>query len=200
MRSTKSRPYRMQRRAEQVEETRRRITEAAVRLHTTVGPAQTSIASVADEAGVTRLTVYRHFSDLDELFVACRAHWMAQLPPPDASRWAAIGDLETRVRDALTELYAWYRERGTELYPIYRDATAMPTSTQQARAAENRQLGDALVAGFVEAGGSQRSLRAVARHLCDFGTWRSLAVGQGLEDREIVEIGVRLINVLIEPR
>lgn len=200
MRTTKSRPYRMQRRAEQVEETRRHITEAAVRLHTTVGPARTSIASVAEEAGVTRLTVYRHFADLDELFVACRAHWMAQLPPPDASRWPAIGDLETRVHDALTELYGWYRERATELYPIYRDATSTPTSSQQARAAENRQFGDALVAGFVEAGGGRRSLQAVARHLCDFGTWRSLAVGQGLEDREIVEIGVRLITALIAPR
>ena len=38
MRSTKSRPYGMRRRAEQVDETRERIIEAAVRLHTTVGP------------------------------------------------------------------------------------------------------------------------------------------------------------------
>ena len=159
MRSTKSRPYQMRRRAEQVEETRRRITEAAVRLHTTVGPTRTSIASVAEEAGVTRLTVYRHFSNLDELFVACRAHWMAQQPPPDPSRWPAIGDLETRVHDALTELYGWYRERGAELYPIYRDATSLPTSTQQARAAENRQLGDALVAGYRTGGdGRTRSI------------------------------------------
>ena len=39
MRSTKSRPYRMRRRATHVAETRQRITEAAVHLHTTVGPA-----------------------------------------------------------------------------------------------------------------------------------------------------------------
>ena len=38
MRSTKTRPYRMNRRAAQVDQTRERITEAAVRLHTTVGP------------------------------------------------------------------------------------------------------------------------------------------------------------------
>src|SRR5665811_1687119 len=84
MRSIKSRPYRMKRRAEQVDETRQRITEAAVRLHTTVGPAHSSIAAVAEEAGVTRLTVYRHFADLDALFAACRAHWSAQNPRPDA--------------------------------------------------------------------------------------------------------------------
>ena len=78
MRSTKTRPYRMRRRAEQVDETRLRITEAAVRLHTTVGPAHTSIAAIAEAAGVTRLTVYRHFADLDTLFEACTAHWTGQ--------------------------------------------------------------------------------------------------------------------------
>ena len=84
MRSTKSRPYRMTRRAALVDETRQRITEATARLHTTVGPANTSVASIAEEAGVTRLTVYRHFPDLEVLFQACRAHWRAENPPPDA--------------------------------------------------------------------------------------------------------------------
>ena len=90
MRSTKTRPYQMNRRAEQVDQTRERITAAAVRLHTTVGPSNTSIAAVAEEAGVTRLTVYRHFADLDALFDACRGHWRAANPAPD--------DLESRRR------------------------------------------------------------------------------------------------------
>ena len=98
MRSTKSRPYTMRRRAELVDQTRQRIIEATVRLHTTIGPANTSIASVAEEADVTRLTVYRHFGDLDVLFEACRGHWRAQNPPPDASAWLAIPDLEARAR------------------------------------------------------------------------------------------------------
>jgi AcrR family transcriptional regulator len=193
MRSTKSRPYRMRRRAEKVDGTRQRITEAAVHLHTTVGPSQTSIAAVAAEAGVTRLTVYRHFADLDTLFVACRAHWLAQDPPPDPSAWPAIAGLDERVRHALTELYAWYRARGDELYPIYRDGASLPLSTQVARREENRQQGDALVAGFVGATERGRTLGAVARHLCDFGTWRSLAIQQGLDDRDVVDIGARLI-------
>jgi AcrR family transcriptional regulator len=193
MRSTKSRPYQMRRRAELVDETRQRITEAAVRLHTTVGPAHTTIAAVADEAGVTRLTVYRHFADLDELFVACRTHWMAQQPPPDASAWPAIADLETRARHALTDLYAWYRERGHELYPIYRDAMSMPLSAQEERAADNRRTGDALVEGHAAANADGLTLRAVARHLVDFGTWRSLAVQNRLEDHDVVDIGVQML-------
>ena len=190
MRSTKSRPYRMHRRAEQVGETRLRITEAAVRLHTTVGPSQTSIAAVAEGAGVTRLTVYRHFADLDALFIACRAHWLALDPPPDASRWPAIPGFEERTRLGLTELYAWYRARGDELYPIYRDATSLPLTTQAARREENRQLGDALVAGFAAPDDHGRRLTAVARHLADLGTWRS-PVLHGLSDGEAGDLAVR---------
>jgi AcrR family transcriptional regulator len=183
----------MVRRAELVDETRQRITEAAVRLHTTVGPAHTSIAAVAEEAGVTRLTVYRHFADLDTLFQACRAHWLAQLPPPDARTWVAIPDLEPRARHALGELYAWYRERGDDLFPIARDEASLPLSAQRARAAENRALGDALVSGFAADDEDGRALRAVARHLAEFWTWRSLVVIQGLDDRAAVEIAVRFL-------
>ena len=146
-RSTKSRPYHMRRRAELVDQTRLRITEAAVRLHTTVGPAHTSIAAIAEEAGVTRLTVYRHFADLDAVFVACMAHWSARNPRPDAAAWTVIPDLEGRARRAFGELYGWYRDHADELYPINRDAAAMPLSAQQARDAGNRRLADALVAG-----------------------------------------------------
>src|SRR4029077_15435510 len=140
MRSSKPRPYRMRRRAEQVDETRLRITEAAIRLHTTVGPAATSIASVADEAGVTRLTVYRHFADLDALFQACTAHWTAQNPPPDPADWSAIPDLEARARVAFGQLYGCYRAHAVELHPIYRDLEAMPMSAQRGREASNRRL------------------------------------------------------------
>jgi len=204
MRSTKSRPYRMQRRAEQVDQTRLRITEAAVRLHTTVGPAHTSIASVAEEAGVTRLTVYRHFADLDALFAACRAHWSARNPRPDARAWPAIPDLEVRARRAFGELYGWYRDHADELYPINRDAAAMPVSAQQATQAGNRALAEALIAGHAGADTDPdanpdpdgRLLRAVARHLVDFLTWRSLVVQQGLDDREAIDVAVRLLTAV----
>jgi AcrR family transcriptional regulator len=183
----------MTRRAVLVDQTRLRITEAAVRLHTSIGPANTSIASVAEEAGVTRLTVYRHFADMDELFGACRAHWFSQNPPPDASQWPAIPDLEPRARRAFAELYGWFQDHADELYPIVRDNAAMPLSAQQARAEENRQLGDALVAGVAKDDESGRLLRAVARHLVDFSTWRSLAVQQGLRADEAVAVAVRVL-------
>ena len=68
------RPYRMGRRREQLDATRRRIAEAAFELHATVGPAQTSVSAVAERAGVQRHTVYHHFPDLGSLFRACTEH------------------------------------------------------------------------------------------------------------------------------
>src|SRR5215204_1310550 len=35
----------------------------------------TTVAAIAETAGVTRLTVYRHFPDTNSLFDACTAHW-----------------------------------------------------------------------------------------------------------------------------
>jgi AcrR family transcriptional regulator len=199
MRSSKSRPYRMSRRAELVDQTRERITAATARLHTTVGPANTSVAAIAEEAGVTRLTVYRHFADLDVLFEACRAHWRAENPPPDARLWADTAGLETRTRRALSELYAWYGEHAEELFPIYRDMTTMPDTSQATMRAENRRLADVLVAGDAPEGDAGRRLRAVAGHLLDYRTWRSLVIQQELSHAEAVEIGVRLLTVLAAP-
>src|SRR5579884_1746829 len=83
-----ARRYRMRRRAERVDDTRRRIVDAAVALHGSAGPSGTTFLAVADRAGVTRATVYRHFPDVDALFAACSTHWLAQQVPPDPSTWA----------------------------------------------------------------------------------------------------------------
>ena len=119
--SDKKRPYKMKRRAEQEAQTRQRITESAVELHGTLGPARTSMKAVAEKAGVPRSTVYRHFTDEEALFGACSAHWAAENPPPDVSRWEQIDDSDERLRTALDELYAYYRRAGAMLDKLLRD-------------------------------------------------------------------------------
>ena len=118
--------YRKRRRAEQEESTRLRITEAAVDLHGSVGPARTTISAVAERAGVQRATVYRHFPDEEALFAACSAHWLAGHPLPDAGRWESIADPGARLRTALAEIYAWF-ERGEQmLEKTTRDVAVVP--------------------------------------------------------------------------
>ena len=194
VRSTKSRPYQMRRRAELVDETRQRITEAAIRLHTTVGPANTSISTVAEEAGVTRLTVYRHFPDLEKLFEACRGHWFVLHSPPDATAWLVIPDLADRARRAFAELYGWYGENADDLYPINRDATAMPPEAQAAQRAASAANATAIVEGHAPVGPDGHTLRAVADHLVGYWTWRSFVVEQGLTNDEAVALAVGILT------
>jgi AcrR family transcriptional regulator len=46
------RKYELRKRADAMADTRRRITEAAVALHGSVGPARTTVAAIAEHAGV----------------------------------------------------------------------------------------------------------------------------------------------------
>ncbi len=181
----------MQRRAELVDETRRRITEATARLHTTVGPASTTIAGIAEEAGVTRLTVYRHFPDLDKLFAACQAHWLSQNRPPDPASWLSIADPRDRARHALDELYGWFRAHADELHPIFRDFAAMPESARQRNRAASEARAEAILGGPNVSVTTE--VRAAAGHVTSYWTWRSLAREQDLSHREAVELAVRFL-------
>ncbi|MGH2782747.1 MAG: TetR/AcrR family transcriptional regulator, partial [Thermoleophilaceae bacterium] len=124
--SNESRPYRKKKRALQEQETRLRITEAAVELHRSVGPARTTIKEVAERAGVGRMTVYNHFPTDAELLEACTSHYMAGHPPPDPSALAAVEDPGERIEVALRELFAWYRETEEMTANALRDSPLVP--------------------------------------------------------------------------
>src|SRR6187455_130780 len=97
------RRYELRKRAEQVAETHRRITDAAIELHGTVGPARTTLSAVAERAGVERWTLYRHFPTEADLFAACSTHYFAANPWPDLDEWRAIRDPAERLQLALDE-------------------------------------------------------------------------------------------------
>src|SRR5215831_15504976 len=96
-----SRTYTLKRRAEQQAETRQRIVEAAVDLHSSVGPALTTISMVAERAGVQRHTLYAHFPDERSLYLACSGLAMERDPPPDAAAWRGIADRRERLAAGL---------------------------------------------------------------------------------------------------
>jgi AcrR family transcriptional regulator len=164
--------------------TRRRITEAAVRLHTSIGPSEASMSAVAEGAGVTRVTLYRHFPSMDELFTACMTHWRGLHPPPDVDRWRTIRGFERRLRTALAELYGWYARNGEDLYPIYRDADNTPESSRIARRQTNDRQADAILGDLGVTSTRGRHLRAAVGHVVRFWTWHSLSRDQGLSTRE----------------
>src|SRR3712207_5761202 len=123
---TEKRKYELKKRARSMEETRRRITEATVDLHRTVGPAATRISEVARRAGVQRVTVYNHFPDEMARLSACSAHWRALHPRPDPASWESVEEPGRRLRTALEELYAWFRDTEPMTANILRDVDSVP--------------------------------------------------------------------------
>src|SRR6478672_12577739 len=65
------RRYDMGARAEAVAETKTRIVAAAMDLHAKRGVQATSWEEIAEQAGVSVATMYRHFPSLKELVPAC---------------------------------------------------------------------------------------------------------------------------------
>jgi AcrR family transcriptional regulator len=190
------RTYRMQRRAELQEETRRRITESAVELHGTIGPARTSMSAVAARAGVRRSTLYRHFPSETVLFDACSAHWAAANPLPDLDAWASISDPDGRICVALDDLYAFYRRNEGMLENLFRDESTVPAVAERF-AAFRGYLGAAvetLMAGRGLRGARRRRTAAAIGHAVAFSTWNSLAREQGLVDNDVCVLMRSLIS------
>src|SRR5919206_4157116 len=188
--SDEKRTYRMKRRAELEEQTRRRITESAVALHEELGPAQTSISAIAERAGVRRWPVYRHFPDEEALFDACSSHWRAANPPPDPQAWAAIEDPAARTETALRELYAFYGRTHAMWTSLLRDEPLVPFIQQQMRlfAGYLDSIQQLLMMGRGRRGRAARRTRAAVGHALAFATWRSLAREQGLSDDDAVAL------------
>lgn len=193
--SDKKRPYKMKRRAEQEAQTRQRITESAVELHGTLGPARTSMKAVAEKAGVPRSTVYRHFPDEEALFGACSAHWAAENPPPDVSRWERIEDPDERLQTALGELYAYYRRAGGMIEKLLRDEATVPIVAELFAAFHQFIAGIAelLMQGRGLRGKARDRVRAAIGHAISFRTWQQLTEEQGLGDEQAAELMRRFV-------
>ena len=184
----RKRPYTLGRRAASQAETRQRIVEAAVELHGTLGPAQTTISAIAERAAVQRLTVYRHFPDERSLLHACSSHARALMPAPDAEAWRAILDPERRLRTALGELYPYFRRAEPFWANVLRDADLSPIVKEMAAKRRWGYLAvarDTLVAGWRR---PSARLTAALGHAVDFRAWESLARRQGLNDAQAADL------------
>jgi AcrR family transcriptional regulator len=189
------RKYELKKRAEEMAETHRRITEAAIDLHGTIGPSRTTLSAVAKRAGVERRTLYRHFPTESELFEACSAHYFTAHPWPDLDTWRAIRDPRRRLERALDELYAYYERTEPMISNVLRDAELVDFA-HDAVAPLRAHLDEAaeiLIAGRNARGRRRELLGGALRHALAFSTWQSLSAnGIGRSD------AVRLMAALVE--
>jgi AcrR family transcriptional regulator len=192
-----TRRYRKRLRAEQELKTREAITEAAVKLHGTVGPARTTVSGIAEEAGVQRATVYRHFPNEESLFAACSGHYMSMHPPPDPSRWAAIADPAERLREALTDVYRWWDETEEMMLRVIRDAALVESLSVQTRTrlAFFEQITASLMRGRGLRGKRKVRVKAAIGHALAFPTWQSLVRERGLTNGEAVDLMAGMVEL-----
>lgn len=166
-----TRTYTLKRRAEQQAQTRQKIVEAAVDLHGTVGPANTSLSMVAERAGVQRNTLYAHFPDPRSLQMACSGLSFERSPPPDAADWRGIGDRGRRLRQGLEAIYQWYAANAGLLGCVLRDAEHHALTREIA----NLRFGP-ILAGWREVLGAELTApqRTLLYMALDFHAWRAL--------------------------
>jgi AcrR family transcriptional regulator len=185
-----SRTYELKRRAERQQETRRRIVEAAVELHTTLGPSRTSVQAIAQRARVTRPTVYAHFPDVRSLFEACSGHVREAVPLPDPTPWRSISDPGERLETALRDLYGYYERLEPLLENVERDAAVMPIVAEidGHRARYLEEIRDLLLEAWTTRGGARARLRRAIGHALEFRTWHSLVRRQGCSTGEAARL------------
>lgn len=194
-----ARKYEMKRRAERQRETRRRIAEAAVELHQTVGSARITVSAVAEKAGVQRHTYYAHFPELKDLYQACMGHYLERNPPPEPASWAEIPEPEERMRRALSEVYAYYGRTEAMMSNVLRDAPLDPIAQENMVSFYQywEEMRDAIADAFEASGERHEALKGAIALALDFQTWRTLVRQQGLGDDRAVELLVGMVRCLM---
>jgi AcrR family transcriptional regulator len=195
-----TRRYELKQRAQRQADTRRRIVEATVALHSERGLVATQVTDIAQRAGVDRVTVYRHFPDPGSLFKACAAHYYQAHPPPDPTGWATIADPEVRLRHGLQELYGYWAQNAATVAHILRDAQVLGhLGVGRRLLGLQRDATEVLTNGWSPAD-QQPALAATIRVAVDFHTWQRLVTEQGLSQQAAVELAVGWTRCLASPR
>jgi AcrR family transcriptional regulator len=182
-----NRHYRLGKREGSMAATRLRIVQATLDLHSTIGPSKTTIASIAERAGVQRHTVYHHFPNLDSLFEACTLHGMETTGMPVGTAWSSIPDAVTRTRVGLREVVAWYRRNQGMLDRVLADADPDASDADDPFTARMRTLFALLRAPWRVARKDRPVADAVLAHALAYETWRSLS-SAGIPDDQVVEL------------
>lgn len=170
--------------------------EALIELHQKLGPRNTTIAAVAERAGVQRLTVYRHFENESAMLQACSGLWMARNPPPHEELWQDLPTVDERVRGALLAIHRYFARNEAMLSKVHRDATEMAALIPIMDGFNDyfSSLADKLAADLAE-DRPARELQAMTRHFVRFSTWQSFT-REKLSEDEIAEIGLKCLKQL----
>jgi AcrR family transcriptional regulator len=170
------RMYRMDVRRVASAATRRKIVDAAIRLHAARGTTATSWDDIAEVAEVSRATVYHHFPSLEELIPACAkvAFDLAEVPSLEqaAKGFEELRRPRDRVAKLVRETCKCYAAGAGWLRAAWRERDLVP---QMDRAVARLQKArDVLIEAAVGGSRTNRVGRGTLAALLDFPFWDSL--------------------------
>lgn len=132
---------------------RQRLVNAALHLFTEQGYDETTVAQIAEHAGLTRSTFFRHFSDKREVLAAGQGALSALLAqgianaPHDASPLTAVG---AGLANAASTMTPFNRELGPRLEAVIATSTELQERALLKRVGMAAAMADALRARGVD--------------------------------------------------
>lgn len=164
----------MDKRRAAVEETRQRILEATLALHSEKGIFGTSWQDIAQRADVSVGTVYKHFPSLDELVPACGELMYAITRPPsleDAPEiFAGARLVEERLESLISELFDFYERGASYIETDFQERQL--TAVQEWEAYWRATLEGLAREALSPVGPDERTVQAVGA-LIDFPVYKS---------------------------
>jgi AcrR family transcriptional regulator len=130
---------------------RERLVVAAVDLFTEQGYDATTVAQIAERAGVTKSTFFRHFPDKRELLVAGQDALSSLLAEGIAAAPAAASPLEA-VASGLERAAAMMSPHSRDLGPRLKAAVAASTELQERDALKSVGLAAAMTGALIARG------------------------------------------------
>ena len=185
------RSYRLGRRAESAEGTRRRIVAATRALHVEQGVADTTVKQIARRADVSVGTVYHHFPNYDDVIRACSQLTFATVRPPTDAIFAGCRSTRARLDRLAHELFACY-ERFPDLEGARCDRKKLPVLDQELGRFDQHLA--ALVRQAVAPAGEP--IQRMARALTDVVVCRTLT-SQGLSTGEAADQVAALLELWV---
>ena len=196
------RRYQMATRERAVQETRQRIIDAAISLHAQRGVIATNWEEIAEAAGVSTATVYRHFPSLGELVPACARTAFeagASLPTPAqaAAAFAGLTRPAPRIERLIRESCRCYELGAGWLAAARRDAKSVPALDRAVRL-QDRVLGVLIQAALGDAFVDAQTM-SVIKALIDFPFWKALT-DAGVATETVPQVINDLVRSLLQKR
>jgi len=196
------RRYQMATRERAVQDTRQRIIDAAISLHAQRGVIATNWEEIAERAGVSTATVYRHFPSLGELVPACARTAFeagASLPTPAqaAAAFAGLTRPAPRIERLIRESCRCYELGAGWLAAARRDAKSVPALDRAVRL-QDRVLGVLIQAALGDAFVDAQTM-SVIKALIDFPFWKALT-DAGVARETVPQVINDLVRSLLQKR